>query len=101
LQAEVIKERGETIFPDQTLFLFLALRRQKLPMASDTRILGSGDFVERILKEAEGKELETLKLKGMGIGIKELCEKAADYYKIELTELRSGSSRGIARKARK
>ncbi|MEK6656521.1 MAG: hypothetical protein AABY58_03680 [Nitrospirota bacterium] len=63
--------------------------------------MGSGDFVERILKEAEGKELETLRFKGMGIGIKELCEKAADYYKLELTELTSCSRRGIARKARK
>ncbi|MBI5180488.1 MAG: transposase [Nitrospirae bacterium] len=82
-------------------FEVLALRRQKLQIASDTRILGSGDFVERILKEAEGKELETLRFKSRGIGIKELCEKAADYYKIELTELTSGSRRGIAQKARK
>ncbi|MFH1288940.1 MAG: hypothetical protein ABII25_09655, partial [bacterium] len=82
-------------------FEVLALKRKKLQMASDTRILGSSDFVEEILKEAEKKELATLRFKNRKIGIKELCEKTVEIFKIEMTELTSGSCRGAARNARK
>ena len=79
----------------------IALKRQKLQMASDTRILGSGDFVAEILKEAGKKELETLRFKNKKIDINQLCEKVAKIFKIEITELTSGSCRGIVRNARK
>ncbi|MBI5417593.1 hypothetical protein HZA55_06560, partial [Candidatus Poribacteria bacterium] len=82
-------------------FEVIALKRQKIKMASDTRILGSGEFVEEILKEAEKKELETLRFKNRKIGVKEVCEKAVEIFKIEMTELTSGSRRGIVQKARK
>ncbi|MEW6087307.1 MAG: transposase, partial [bacterium] len=82
-------------------FEVLALKRQKLAMASDLRILGSSDFVEEILKEAEKKELETLRFKNRKIGIKELSEKAVKIFEIEMTELISGSRREIVRNARK
>jgi hypothetical protein len=41
----------------------LALMRRKEKVASDSRILGSSDFVEAVLKEAEKLEIETLRLK--------------------------------------
>ena len=81
-------------------FEVLALKRQKRQMASDTRILGSGEFVEEILKDAEKKELETLRFKNRKIGIKELCEKAVEISKIDMTELTSGGCRQIVRNAR-
>ncbi|MBI4651676.1 transposase [Candidatus Desantisbacteria bacterium] len=82
-------------------FEVLALKRQKCEMASDARILGRGEFVEEILKEAEKKELETLRLKRKKIGIKELCEKVIKFYKIEMSELTSGNCRETIIKARR
>lgn len=38
-----------------------ALRRQKEPMAGDPRILGSGDFVEGLLREAEERQVAALR----------------------------------------
>ena len=41
---------------------FLSLRRKGTQGAHDDRILGSSDFVSRLLGEAEAKEKETLRL---------------------------------------
>jgi len=38
-----------------------ALRRQKEPMAGDPRILGSGEFVEGLLREAEERQISALR----------------------------------------
>ena len=71
----------------------LSLRRSQERINGDQRILGAGDFVERVLKESEeplrhrfshaerSKRIETI--------LKEKCEKG----KIELEELRMGSRR--------
>ena len=72
----------------------LSLRRSRDRISGDQRILGTGDFVERVLRESEeplrhrfshaeqSKTIETI--------LKEECEKG----KIELGELRMGSRRG-------
>ncbi|MBI2361082.1 MAG: hypothetical protein HYV04_19620 [Deltaproteobacteria bacterium] len=69
-------------------------RRRGQQELADERILGSGDFVERIIREAEartqrqysGKESDR-KVEGL---IAEECKKR----KVSITELRSGSRRG-------
>jgi putative transposase len=72
----------------------LSLRRSQETTSGDQRILGTGDFVERVLSESEeplhrrfshterSKRIETI--------LKEACQKG----KIELGELRMGSRRG-------
>jgi putative transposase len=72
----------------------LSLRRSEEKISGDQRILGSGDFVERVLSESaeplryrfnpveRRKRIETI--------LKEECQKR----KIELEELRMGSRRG-------
>ena len=39
------------------------MRRRGLGMASDERILGNGEFVERVIAETERQERETLRLR--------------------------------------
>ncbi|MFH1955064.1 MAG: transposase [Pseudomonadota bacterium] len=78
----------------------LALRRHKEGMVSDSRILGNGKFVEAVLKEAEEREAETLRLKNKKIGLKDLCKEVAKVHRIEITELTSGSCRRVILKAR-
>ena len=41
----------------------VSLRRRRVGMASDERILGSGEFVERVIAETERQERETLRLR--------------------------------------
>ena len=41
----------------------LSMRRRDVGVASNARILGSGDFVERVTAQAEAKEKETLRLR--------------------------------------
>jgi REP element-mobilizing transposase RayT len=78
----------------------LSLRRRGSKELSDERILGSGAFVERMLKEAErsvrrrywGRELQRRVQRAMG----EMCQK----HKVTVQELRSGSRRSRTAKAR-
>ena len=51
-------------------------------MASDEWILGSGEFVERVIREAEAKERETLRLRRkvpeLSTLLKEVAERRGD-----------------------
>jgi hypothetical protein len=40
----------------------LSLRKRGIKVASDARILGGDEFIQRLLSEAEEKEKETLRL---------------------------------------
>ena len=79
----------------------LSLRRQGKRELSDERILGSGAFVERMLKEAErslsrrywGRELQKRVQRAIG----EMCRQK---HKVTVQELRSGSRRGKTTQAR-
>ena len=64
------------------------------------RILGSGEFVENVLKEIERRELETLRLKQRGIQLEDLCREVAKAHDVEFSELTSGSRRRQVVKAR-
>ncbi len=60
---------------------------------SDDRILGSGEFVERIIKEAEAKIKYQLPVKERGQKIDELITRICKNEKVSIEELRSGSRR--------
>lgn len=70
-----------------------ALKRRKEPIFSDTRVLGSGAYVQCVLKEAQTKEAETLRLKIKKVNLDELLNKVSRFYRIEPEELKSGSRR--------
>jgi hypothetical protein len=57
----------------------LSMRRRDMGVASDARILGSGDFVERVVAQAEGREKETLRLRRkvpeLGALVKEVAKR--------------------------
>jgi hypothetical protein len=79
----------------------LSLRRKGLKIASDERILGSSEFVESLLMEAEMRERETLRLSELIPSIKSLAEKIADGEGITSDELRSASKKRQVANARK
>ena len=60
---------------------------------SDDRILGSGEFVERIIKEAHAKIKYQLPVKERHQKINEFITKICKSEKVSIKELRSGSRR--------
>jgi REP element-mobilizing transposase RayT len=78
-----------------------SLRRKGKPIASDERILGSGEFIERLFAEAEQRERETLRLAKRVPDLKEFAERIAKLQKIESDELLMGSRKREFVKARK
>lgn len=78
----------------------LSMRRKKLKEEADERILGSGDFVHEILKEAEEKQLRQLKLRQSGLNIAEIISQECRKSKISPEELKRGSKRRKVSEAR-
>ncbi len=70
-----------------------ALRRAGDRELSDDRILGSGELVEKIIKEAEGKVKYQLPVKEQYRKIEEYITKLCKNAKVSKKELRSGSRR--------
>ncbi len=70
-----------------------ALRRSGDRELCDDRILGSGEFVEQIIKEAEGKVKYQLPLKEQDQKIDGFITKLCKNAKVSKKELRSGSRR--------
>ncbi len=66
----------------------------------DERILGSGDFVTAIFKEAEEKQIRQLRIKRAGLTIKSIIEKECETARISHKELGNGSKRKTVSKAR-
>jgi REP element-mobilizing transposase RayT len=71
-----------------------SLRQRGAKELSDERILGSGNFVERIMKEAEARwqrpQVARERNKKVERWMVEVCKK----HQVSITELRSGSRRG-------
>jgi putative transposase len=67
----------------------------------DERILGCGDFVTAIFKEADEKEIRQLKIRRTGLTIECIIEEECERAEISQKELRNGSKRMIASKTRK
>lgn len=79
----------------------LALRRKGLRVASDARILGSGEFMEGLLAEAEARVKETLRLSAKVSDLGSLVRGIAAHTRVTESELRSGSRTRRIGKARK
>jgi hypothetical protein len=71
----------------------LSMRRKKQKEESDERILGSGDFVHVILKEAEEKLLRQLKMKRSGRTIADIIREECRKGRISVEELKQGNRR--------
>jgi REP element-mobilizing transposase RayT len=70
-----------------------AMRRSGDRELSDDRILGSGEFVARIIKEAEAKVKRQLPVKAQNQKIEKLITKLCKKEKVSIEELVSGSRR--------
>ena len=70
-----------------------AMRRAGDRELSDDRILGSGEFVEQIIKEAKGKVKYQLPMKEQDQKIDEFISKLCKSAKVSIKELRSGNRR--------
>jgi putative transposase len=68
----------------------LSLRRKGMKVASDERILGGSEFIERLLSEAEEREKETLRLGREVPDLLTLAKRVVRGEGIEESELRSG-----------
>jgi len=72
----------------------ISLRRRAVRELANERILGSGDFVERILKEEDERVRQHYFTKARQRELKQIVEEACRRQNVSMTELRSGSRRG-------
>jgi REP element-mobilizing transposase RayT len=78
----------------------LALRTKGERVAYDQRILGDSDFVQAVTTDLDELVKKNLRLSGQRIGINGLAGQVCRKYKISIGELRSGSRRKSAVRAR-
>jgi len=71
----------------------LSMRRRNQEEEFDERILGEGDFVHEILKEAEEKEIRQLKLRISGKTITDIIREECKKRQVSVKELQGGSRR--------
>lgn len=79
----------------------LSLRRRRIRVASDQRVLGNDEFVQRLLSEAEEREKETLRLCQKAPALATLAENIIKGEGLEESELCSGTRKKKVAKARK
>jgi putative transposase len=75
-------------------------RRKRQREETDERILGSGDFVSEVLKEAEDRQRRQIKLRTAGKTVQKLLEEECDRRSISIAELKNGSRRSLVSEAR-
>ncbi len=78
----------------------LSMRRKGQKEEFDERILGGGDFVHKILKEAEEKEIRQLKLRLSGKTITDIIQEECKKRQVSPKELKGGSRRNKVSQAR-
>lgn len=79
----------------------VSLRRKGMLSAHDDRILGSSNFVSGLLREAEGKEKETLRLSVKAHDLDSLAKVIAEREGVEEKNLKSGSRSAEAVRVRR
>ena len=79
----------------------LSLRRKGEKTVSDERILGSGEFIEGLLSEAEEKAKQTLGWRGRVPNLQTLLSKVSKREGVEQEEIRGGNQRRPVARARK
>ena len=75
-------------------FAVKSQRQRGVRASSDERILGSGEFVERVLREADARMLRQSTLRKTKRHAERVVAEACKKNGVSLTELRSGSRRG-------
>jgi putative transposase len=78
----------------------LALRKRGEKAASDERILGDGEFVERVLEEWDEIGRANLRLGGVRKTLLWLAQQVCENWGVTMEELKSGSRRQVVLKAR-
>jgi REP element-mobilizing transposase RayT len=78
----------------------LSQRRKRQRGETDERILGSGDFVSKVLKEAEERQRRQTKLRSAGKTVQKLIGEECGRSGISIAELRNGSRRSKVSEAR-
>ena len=78
----------------------LSMRSKGRKEESDERILGSGDFVQTIIKEAEEKQLRQIKLKRSGRTIEQIIREECKKGNVSQEELKRGNRRSSVCEAR-
>jgi hypothetical protein len=76
------------------------LRDSGIRIKGDERILGSSDFVERVLKQANEELEQKYRLQATGVDLEKLLIKVAQYYEIEPENLKTASKESAITKAR-
>ena len=71
----------------------LSQRRKGQREEADERILGSGDFVNEVLKEADERQIRQIKLRSSGKTGQKLIEEECKRCHISIAELKNGSRR--------
>ena len=79
----------------------LSLRRKGMRVASDDRVLGGDEFVQRLMSEAEEKEKETLRLGRDVARLRTLADRIIRGEGVNESELRSGMRKREVVKARR
>lgn len=79
----------------------LSLRRKGIKVATDERVLGGDDFIQRLLCEAEEKEKETLRLLHKVLSLPTLAKRIARGEGIAESGLRSGIRKREVGRARR
>jgi len=79
----------------------VSLRRKGIKAAHDDRILGSGEFVEGLLSEADRRQRETLRLREKVQDLRSLARGIGKGEGIGEWELRSGGRRGKVSEVRR
>jgi len=78
----------------------LSMHRRGEQEESDARILGGGDFVGKVLAEAEAKELRQLKFRRLGKKIEDIMEEECAKGKVSVKELKAGGRRAKVSRVR-
>lgn len=79
----------------------VSLRRKGMQSVHDDRILGSSDFVSGLLREAEGKEKDSLRLSSKRSSLDSLAKEVVKREGVEEKALRGGSSSAKTVRARR
>ena len=78
----------------------VSVRRREGGEESDERILGSGEFVEGVLREVEERQLRQLRLRRREKGIEEIIQEECLKTGVKPGELRQGGRRGVVTRVR-
>jgi putative transposase len=78
----------------------VAMRRRGQKEEFDERILGGGNFVHDVLKEAEDRQIRQLKVKQRGMTIATIIDKECRREGISVKEVKGGSRRGPVSRTR-